>query len=275
MTSPPELPHIQPGTIWDGVTEYNDGMPEGLGGIYLLRMLRDKTRRFSEWRGTSHPMTEMGRMIDRGWETFGITYTYPYRIINDNSYESVFLGYDGILGLEPVNQYFALNQYQAHAARFAHQLDDAMGHHSLQSATEEDRLTVYHALVFMIGVAAQKYLVWDAVDPEELIVGGVYDGTLLWKRDADEYAEVDRILCGQCDIATFARRFLFHADLPAFRRLHRQGIVYSADRTMDPWAPTLFDVASSPAEDYYEALNEFYHLMLRHYDNVSGVQDHA
>ena len=193
MTSPPELPHIQPGTIWDGVTEYNDERPEDIGTIYVLRMLGDKTRRFSEDRADRHPMQELRYVTEQlGWETVGITYDYVRAFENRNEDKEIFLGYDGSLTIEPVNQYFALNQYRAHAARFAHQLDDAMGHHSLQSATEEDRLAVYHALVFMIGVAAQKYLVWDAVDPEELIVGGVYDGTLLWKRDADDYAEVDR-----------------------------------------------------------------------------------
>ena len=39
-------------------------------------------------------------------------------------------------------------------------------------------------------------------------------------------------------------RFLKHADLPAFRRAWRQGIIYSADRTVTPWAPALFDVAT-------------------------------
>ena len=66
---------------------------------------------------------------------------------------------------DPVNPVPYLLPYRSHAARFAHQLDDAMGHHTLQSATEEDRLTVYHALVFMIGVAARKYQEWGGRRP--------------------------------------------------------------------------------------------------------------
>ena len=82
-------------------------------------------------------------------------------------------------------------------------------------------------------------------------------------------------LCGQCDIATFARRFRFNADLPEFRRLWRQGIVYIADRTTTPWSPDIFDVAQAPAADYYEELDSFYHLMLEHYDHVVGPAEVA
>ena len=109
-----------------------------------------------------------------------------------------------------------------------------MGHHTLQSAEESDRLTVHRTLSAMIGSAARRYDEWDLVDPEELIIGGTYDGTLLWKRNEQDYIDVDAALCGQCDGATFARRFLKHADLPAFRRAWRQGIIYSSRPHRDP-----------------------------------------
>ena len=143
-----------------------------------------------------------------------------------------------------------------------------MGHHTLQSAEESDRLTVHRTLSAMIGSAARRYDEWDLVDPEELILGGTYDGTLLWKRNEQDYIDVDAALCGQCAGATFARRFLKHADLPAFRRAWRQGIIYSADRTVTPWAPELFDVATSPAEDFYDALDDAYDAMIDHYDEL-------
>ena len=123
--------------------------------------------------------------------------------------------------------------FRAHAGRFAHQLDAAMGHHTMQAATENDRLTVHRTLAAMIGVAARRYAEWELIDPEELILGGTYDGTLLWKRNEQDYIDTDEALCGQCDGATFARRFLKKADLPAFRRAWRQGIIYSADRTVN------------------------------------------
>ena len=116
---------------------------------------------------------------------------------------------------------------------------------------------------------------WELVDPEELIVGGAYDGTLLWKRYEPEYVEIDEALCGQCEAATFARRFLKKADLPAFRRAWRQGIIYSADRTTTPWAPEFFDAAIPPAEDYYDALDAAYDGMIDLYDELVGAQDHA
>ena len=96
----------------------------------------------------------------------------------------------------------------------------------------------------MIGDAWRRYAEWEAVDPRELVVGGNYDGTLLWKRTRDEMFGVDALLCGQCDVSTFARRFLLAADLPAFRRLYRQGIIYAADRTTTPWSPALMDAAT-------------------------------
>ena len=72
---------------------------------------------------------------------------------------------------EAVNQYFELNAFRTHAARFAHQLDASMGHHTLASADERDRLTTYNTLADLIGNAWRKFQEWYDVDPEELIVG--------------------------------------------------------------------------------------------------------
>ena len=275
MTS--QLDYIPPGSIWDGVTVYINGLVSIEEGPFpvLLRMLGDKTRRFSEWRGAGHlPMTELRYVTEQlGWETVGITYDNTLDFVGVHGYDMTFLGYDGTLGLEAVNQFYLLNQYRAHAARYAHQLDAALGHHSLQGASEEDRLVVFQSLSAMIGVAAMKYEEWSEVDPEALIVGGNFDGTLEWKRFLTYYEGVDANLCGQCDIATFARRFLFHADLPAFRRLYRQGIIYSADRTTDPWSPAIFDAATPPADEYFDKLDEYYHLMLEYYDNEVGLSN--
>ena len=80
-----------------------------------------------------------------------------------------------------------------------------------------------------------RYLVYEAIDPEELIVGGNYDGTLLWRRHRPEYVEIDDGLCGSCNIVTFARQFLMRGNLPLFRRLHRSGIIYTVDRDLTPW----------------------------------------
>ena len=62
-----------------------------------------------------------------------------------------------------------------------------MGHHTLVSATEEDRLTALHTLSDMIGSAWLRYQVWNAIDPEELVIGGNFDGTPLWKRTESDY----------------------------------------------------------------------------------------
>ena len=115
----------------------------------------------------------------------------------------------------------------------------------------------------------------DAIDPEALIVGGNFDGTPRWRRDLEDYIAIDEALCGQCDIATFARRFYLNADLAEFARLWRQGIVYRADRDTAPWSPTIFDVAQSPHGEFYAELTEFFYRMLTHYDHVIGPAEHA
>ena len=186
-----------------------------------------------------------------------------------------FLAYDGTFSLDPVNQYFHLLNFRTHAARFAHQLDAAMGHHTLGSADERDRLAVWNTMTAMIGSAARRYAEWNEIDPEALIVGGNFDGTPRWRRDLDDYIAVDEALCGQCDIATFARRFYLNADLTEFARLWRQGIVYRADRDTTPWSPTIFDVAQSPHGEFYDELTEFFYKMLEHYDHVIGPAEHA
>ena len=166
-----------------------------------------------------------------------------------------------------VNQFFYSNAFREHAARFAHQLDAAMGHHTLGSADERERLAVWNTMTAMIGSAARRYAEWNEIDPEALIVGGNFDGTPRWRRDLDDYIAVDEALCGQCDIATFARRFYLKADLTEFARLWRQGIVYRADRTTTPWSPEIFDVAQSPHGEFYDELTAFFYLgafMLEH-----------
>ena len=179
----------------------------------------------------------------------------------------IYADYDWRVTTEPVNQWPWLNPFREHAARFAHQLDDAMGHHTLQSADEPDRLTTFQTLSDMIGSAWRQYREWEAVDPTEFIVGGNYDGTPLWRRNLDEYALVDDRLCGECEIATFARRFLFNANLPLFRRLYRQGIIYGVNRTTTPkWEANIMDVATQPHSEFYVQLVKDYHAALTHYD---------
>ena len=237
-------------------------------------MYNDGTRRFSESDGTATPYSRMVTRRDRyGWESIGIAIEQPAFHHDGDG----FLHYDGTVSYlhSPPNQHYQLSLFRAHAARFAHQLDAAMGHHSLQRAEESDRLTVHRTLSAMIGSAARRYDQWELEDPEELIIGGAYDGTLLWKRYEPEYVAIDEALCGQCEASTFARRFLKRADLPAFRRAWRQGIIYSADRSVTPWAPEFFDAAIPPAEDYYDALDAAYDGMIDHYDSVVGAQDHA
>ena len=175
---------------------------------------------------------------------------------------------------EPVNQVPLLSLYQRNAAVSAHDLQVTLGTDVMQSATDDDYQTVKHSFIHLIGAAWQRYVEWATVDPEELIVGGNYDGTLLWRRYLDDHAATDAALCGTCDIANFARRFYFHANLPLFRRLRRSGIIYSVDRTANPWEATIFAVASQPESQYYDDLDTAYHQALRYYDENVGARLH-
>ena len=126
MTSPnpPELPYVTSGMIWDGVTEYHPETPLGVNA-YLLHMVGDGSRRFTEYSGTGTPvMWYLNNRRDAGWEKIGVTFDSTNTFHNGG-----FLGYDGTLTHEPVNQHHLIKFFREHAARFAHQLDAAMGHH--------------------------------------------------------------------------------------------------------------------------------------------------
>ena len=92
---------------------------------------------------------------------------------------------------EPVNQVPLLSLYQRNAAVSAHDLQVTLGTDVMQSATDDDYQTVKHSFIHLIGAAWQRYVEWATVDPEELIVGGNYDGTLLWRRYLDDHAATD------------------------------------------------------------------------------------
>ena len=63
-----------------------------------------------------------------------------------------------------------------------------------------------------------KYNEYAAIDPQELVVGGNYDGTLLWKRRQPEFQFDLRQALRQLQRPHFARRFKKNADIPLFRR---------------------------------------------------------
>ena len=274
MTSPSDLPFVNGGLIWDGVTEYQDINPPGQGA-FLLRMYGDRTRRFSVALAVGRPMTRLLRAKADGWEQIGITYEEP-----GHHYDIGFLGYDGSLSWEPVNQFFELNPFKAHAARFAHELDAGMGLHTLSSADERDSEIVRQTISAVIGSAARRYQKWEVIDPEELISGGSLDGTPLWKnheRTPQNYADIDEALCGQCGLSNLARQLKKKGDLAAFRRVWRQGLIYGVDRSTTPWSPELFDSvnqAEQTVSEFYDELDAYYDLMVDHYDEVVGSADH-
>ena len=275
MTTP-SLPEVTSGLIWDGVTEYQNVRPTGTVGVFLLRMVGDDSRRYTEYEGVSNPMQWLIQKSTQedAWETIGVTYESALHIrLRDHL---TYLDYDGSLTTEPVNQIPYLQDFRGHAARFMHQLDATIGHHSLQAAEENDRETIRQTIRDMIGAAWLKYNVWEVVDPEELIIGGNYDGTLLWRRSLEEIQGVDRLICGQCNFSNFARLCLTDMNIPLFRSLMHSGIVYSVDITATPkWEPAIFDVATDPRSEYYDMIEAGALAARRYYDTVVGVQDIA
>ena len=260
MTS---LPSLYSGLVWDGVTEYANEVIVAGSNVYILRLDEEGVRFVREQHSVA--TQPFARMVflrdDRGWTTIGVS-------IESSLRATPYFRYDGGYSAEPVNQIPYLLDFRAHAARFAHELDDAMGHHSLSSAEESDRLAVRGTLRDMIGSAWIRYDEWAVTDPEELIVGGNFDGTPLWSRNLDDYRDIDRRLCSQCSIATFARQVLKRGNIPLLKQLVRSGIVYSIDRSMTPWGAEIFDAATQPESQYYIALDTAYEAALDYYDTV-------
>ena len=99
MTSP-NLTFVTSGLIWDGVTEYLDDTPEGAGTIFLLRMVGDGSRRYTEWDSTSNPMRDLLRRSTQedAWETIGVTYEQAN--LNIFIGHITYLDYDGSISIE-------------------------------------------------------------------------------------------------------------------------------------------------------------------------------
>ena len=126
------------------------------------------------------------------------------------------------------------------------------------------------AFIHMIGSAWLRYEEWAKVDPEELILGGNNDGLPLWKAGPDgleAITRVDRLLCGSCDIANFARQFYSNGNLALFRRLHRSGVVYTIDRRPYTVGAHIFDVATQPQSQYYDSLGRRLPPRIDYYDD--------
>ena len=280
MTSPTSLPLIQDGMIWDGITEYQNIRPQGEFSVYLLRMVEDGSRRWTERYATTNPMVDLIRRTTLdGWETIGITFENAGMFQADRG-PVLYLDYDGSLTTEPVNQIPYLQEFQSHAARFAHQLDAAMGLHSIQSMEKEDRDALFELFHDGIASGTRRYAEWETIDPEELIIGGVNDGLLLWKhgpdgRDLASMKVVDEKLCGQCGFSTFLPLAAEKVDLAAARRAVRQGTVYVMDRSTTPWSLEEFDYLPTPYADAYEDLAEHFRTARHHYYTVVGHADVA
>ena len=127
MTSQPSLPLIQTGMIWDGVTEYQNLRPPGETYSYLLRMVEDGSRRFTDRYPSTSPMIHLMRLSTQedAWESIGVTFENARDFLYYNPTSS-YLGYDGSMSIEPVNQAPIVFAWREHLASLAH--DFQVGH---------------------------------------------------------------------------------------------------------------------------------------------------
>ena len=266
MTSPTDLPFVENGMIWDGATEYQDVLPPDapLLSVYLLRMVGDESRRYTDYRATANPMRDLLRWRRDGWGIIGVTFVDGGSFLINNPI--AYLDYDGSISATPVNQVPYTNHFFERISTFAHDLDDAMGHWTLQSATEEDRMAAYNTIRDMIAFAADKFDVFAAIDPLERIIGGNNDGRLLWKHGLPEALEVFEQVCGNCERKTLLRQVVMNANLPLLRRLYRSGIIYSIDFDLTPWGAQIFGVATDPRSQFYEDLIARYIQLIHYFD---------
>ena len=186
MTSPANLfiePYgyqFQDGDDWDRRDPVIDG-------DYWVAFAGDGSRRIVDWeRISSQPGNTGQRLYDR---TPGL----PIHYIRDaapraSSIRYVDYEWRQTPDATPVNQVPYLQTYQRNAAVSAHDLQVTLGTDVMQSATADDYNTVKNTFIHLIGAAWQRYVEWAAVDPEELIVGGNFDGTPLWSRNLDDHA---------------------------------------------------------------------------------------
>ena len=254
---------FQDGDMWPRLSNHVDG-------DFWIALAGDGSRRIVDFRIIDISPGQFGQELYDRNPGRPIHYCRDARFPLGNNY----VNYDWTTDTEIVNQIPALLVYQRNAAVSAHDLQVTLGTDVMQSATADDYNTVKNTFIHLIGATWIRYAIWEAIDPQELIVGGNYDGTLLWRRYLEDHAATDAALCGTCDIANYARRFYFHANLPLFRRLHRSGIIYSVDRSTNPWEATIFAVASQPESQYYDDLDTAYHEALRYYDENVGARLH-
>ena len=106
-------------------------------------MYGDGSRRFSEFVGTARPMTWLRIKTDRdGWEQIGVTFDSPDGV----SWTPASSPTTARSSRDAPNQFFLLNQFRAHAARYAQHLNETLRFDVIASAgrLEEDHRQTDH-----------------------------------------------------------------------------------------------------------------------------------
>ena len=160
---------------------------------------------------------------------------------------------------ESVNPIPDLLNWRAHAARFSHELDAVMGHRTSSAVSENEREATWTTFKYMIGSCWKFYKRYEIVSPTLMNSHQEF----VWKTKQDGYLYYDQVLCGHCNVSTYGRRFMRHANIEEFRRVHMQGGVYAVNQDVTPWMPIgPFDHATTyglgSQEEMDEAISDFY-----------------
>ena len=110
---------------------------------------------------------------------------------------------------------------------------------------------------------------------KELIIGGNNDGLTLWQHGVDglDYHAGPMRPCAEPATLPTSHDVLLPRQLASVPAA-APDIIYSVDRSANPWESTIFAVATQPESQYYDDLDTSYHEALRYYDERIGARLH-
>ena len=277
------MPDIEYGAEITAESQFAPGTPTG------ILLVNDGTRRIVRTEGVGADVLEY--VLDR------IATDYPDTIfvfwgnwnanrdrrgsLREGNYLPYFLvdGRPPAGSIEPVNQIPYLIPWRAHVARFAHELDASLTYRSAMAATAEDREFTFTYFATLAAHAWNELRQFADNDPD------TPSGDTLWRQMKPIIETTMDRLCHECDIATFSRRFLEHANISLFRERYQGGQLQATNRDTNPWTPgiTVFQIPRVPSlteDQLIAARQRFYGYylglfpgILQYYDEVSGRAD--
>ena len=203
------------------------------------------------------------------------------RALGGNADNPRFLGYAGTLETEAVNQGYYLRDWRSFLGVIAHDFDASHGLHTFQATSTENRAVIEEYGQALVG-RVQWYLdVWDGINPRFILPSGDHAGELHWKTTLPEVKRHVDTVCDVCNLATWPRGFIAHADVPQFRSNLDRGILTGVDRSAVKWVPgaelyRLYGpddpvLTNEQIAAAWAGWRRYYPKALQYYDEVVGV----